>query len=161
MNLNAVHRLNLWCETGNGAIAAVDVHSGAMPPVETHPYACVRFPLVVQTMTYARRVSDGGYGAADRIATFEASASEDLVLAMATGGKFSLTWSAPFWRRFPFTRAARVPLEAALIIASEACSRCLNVLAYEYGLDWGYPEYGTEWQQTRTECPMCQAEVKP
>lgn len=154
MNIDAIHRLNLWCETSTGTVAPVDLESGAMPPLETHPYAVSRFPLVVQTQHYARR-ADGGFGAADRIGTFNASANADLVLALATGGKFRLSAAVPFWRRFRFDRPACLSLEHALVVVSEACGRCLNALAYEYGLAWGFPEGGPEWHATNTSCPMC------
>jgi hypothetical protein len=66
--------------------------------------------------------------------------SEDLVLAMANSGDFSLSES--------------------ILIAANACERCMNALAHEYGLDWGYPEFGPEWKKSATECDFCKNEKK-
>jgi hypothetical protein len=136
MNIDAVHRYVLWCESTDRA--PVDCQSGVMPPIETHPFACVRFPLYVQTEIFKRRASDGLYGASDRIGTSGATANPSLVFAIVQAGRYSLG--------------------DAIVIASEACGRCLNALAHAYGLSWGYEEGGPEWRQCRTECPMCQAE---
>lgn len=151
MNIEAVHQLNLWCETLDGRMAPVDP-MGEMPPVTSHPYAVSRFPLEVRTEYYRRRESDGSYGGNDRILACNASANESLVLAMATGGR-------EYWprilARFWFHRPQRLVLSHAIVIASEACERCLNALAYEYGLPWGYREFSDEWEQCGTSCVMC------
>lgn len=159
MNLNAIHRLNLWWEDEQGRVLPANfLDVTDTPPVSEYPYACSRFPLSVQTEHYRRREDDGHYGTADRIAVGTSSANESLVLAMATGGKFRLRARVAFWVRFPFasTRPARLTLSDAMIVASEACGRCLNALAYDYGLDWGFPEGGPEWQASPTRCPMCE-----
>lgn len=145
MNIDAVHRHMIWCGTPEGEILPVDIETGAMPPVETYPYIHVRFPLVVQTKVY-KRDKDGHYTEGDRIATLNASVNEELVLAMATGG----------WSTRPLRLRAKIPLHEAMIIVSEACGRCLNVLAYEYGLSWGFKEGSDEWLVTKTTCEMCE-----
>lgn len=49
-------------------------------------------------------------------------------------------------------------LNEAIIIAATSCERCTNALAHKYGLDWGYPEYGEEWQKCGTQCHFCKGE---
>lgn len=134
MNVDAVHRFNLWCESTERDVVPVRM-DGAMPPVETHPYALVRFPLYVETRIYRRRAEDGGYSDSDRIAVSGASANASIVTAIVQAGVY--------------------PLGDALIIVSEACARCLNVLAHTHGLPFGYPEGSEEWQRSNTECAMC------
>lgn len=43
----------------------------------------------------------------------------------------------------------------AILIAANCCERCMNSLAHEYGLDWGYPEFSEGWHKSNTECPFC------
>jgi len=74
------------------------------------------------------------YGSRD-VGCGHSSWSEDLVLALANSNDFTLS--------------------EAILIAGNACSRCMNALAYEYGLDWGYPEFSEEWKNTNTECDFC------
>lgn len=135
MNIHAVHRLHLWCETPAGEIAPIDPGTGDMPPVDTHPYAYARFPLSVRTEIYNRRGDDGVYGDADRIMAGESGASNDLATAMVRSGEFTVS--------------------DALIIASVACERCMNALAHQYGVPWGYPEFSEAWQRANTVCVMC------
>ena len=61
--------------------------------------------------------------------------SEDLVLAMANSGDFMLFES--------------------ILVAANACERCMNSLAHQYGLKWGYEEYSQEWAESNTSCEFC------
>jgi len=61
--------------------------------------------------------------------------SEDLVLAMAKSGDYTLGES--------------------IIIAATSCERCMNVLRNKYGLD-GYEEYSEEWHKAGTSCKFCE-----
>ena len=146
MNLDAIHDHRLWFESESGEVVPWNPETDEQPPIETHPYACSRFPLEVRTEHYRRRASDGHYGGDDRIATFSSSANESLVLALANGKRWPLTL---WWRRPP------MPLHRAVVIASGACERCMNALAYLYDLPWGYREGGPEWRRCGTECEMC------
>jgi hypothetical protein len=47
-------------------------------------------------------------------------------------------------------------LDEAIIFAAEACERCTNSAANDYGLEWGYPEGSNEWEQTHTSCEFCE-----
>jgi len=61
--------------------------------------------------------------------------SEDLALALTSSGEFNLSES--------------------IILAATSCERCMNVLAYDYGLDWGYAEGSDEYHKCGTECEFC------
>jgi hypothetical protein len=60
---------------------------------------------------------------------------EDLVLAIANSGDFTLS--------------------EAVLISANSCERCLNALYFDYGLDDGYEEGSEEWQNCNTECEFC------
>lgn len=63
--------------------------------------------------------------------------NQDVILAMANSGDFTLS--------------------EALFVWSNACERCMNVLAYKYldGKD-GYEEYSEEWKKANTVCKFCE-----
>jgi hypothetical protein len=63
---------------------------------------------------------------------------EDLALAIANSGDYTLS--------------------EAIIIAATSCERCMNALAYKYGLEWGYAEGSDEWQRCGTSCQFCREE---
>lgn len=52
--------------------------------------------------------------------------------------------------------SAGVPLHKAIVIAASACERCMNALAHEHGLDWGYPEMSEDWKKSGTVCEFCE-----
>lgn len=43
----------------------------------------------------------------------------------------------------------------AILIAANACERCMNSLAHQYGLSWGYKEHSNEWCEAGTSCNFC------
>ncbi len=49
-------------------------------------------------------------------------------------------------------------LNNAIKIAANSCERCMNFLAYKYGLDWGYKEGFDEWAKCGTRCSFCESE---
>lgn len=138
MNIDKVNLECLWVETKDGERAPVSCVDGSCPPPETHPYAFSRFPCEVTTTMHVRR-SDGAYGTDDRIASGASSYPEDLALALANGSNGQ--------RQFR--------LSHAIIIASQTCERCMNALAHQYGLTWGYPEGSESWIKSNTKCDMC------
>jgi hypothetical protein len=85
----------------------------------------------------------------------DSSWPSDLVLAMSRPS----TWE----RAKSFFRSWRLaelyPLDKSIIIASSSCERCMNALAYQYGLNWGYREHSKEWQQTNTQCDFCKGQT--
>ena len=68
----------------------------------------------------------------------ESGWSEDLALAMTNSGDYTLS--------------------EAILVAAQACERCMNALADQYGLDWGYPEFSDEWYKANTQCEFCTTE---
>jgi len=46
-------------------------------------------------------------------------------------------------------------LSEAMIAAGGTCERCMNVLADECGLDWGYAEGSEDWKECGTSCGLC------
>lgn len=59
----------------------------------------------------------------------------DLVLAIYNDGGY--TW------------------DEAVILVANSCERCLNALAYQYGLSWGYPIKSPDWYKCGTSCVHC------
>lgn len=71
--------------------------------------------------------------------TFISGGNQDVILAMANSGDYSLS--------------------EALMLYSQSCERCTNVLAYKYldGKD-GYAEYSDDWEKCNTVCDFCRKE---
>jgi len=46
-------------------------------------------------------------------------------------------------------------LADAVILAASGCERCMNALAYRYGLDWGYARGSKDWDAAGTTCFIC------
>ena len=44
------------------------------------------------------------------------------------------------------------------VLRASGCERCMNALAHEFGLGWGYPRGGEEWAKTNTSCAWCEEE---
>lgn len=44
----------------------------------------------------------------------------------------------------------------AILIATTACERCINVLANKYKLEWGYAEFSDDWVKAKTTCKFCE-----
>jgi hypothetical protein len=47
-------------------------------------------------------------------------------------------------------------LSEAIVVAATCCERCMNVLADECGLDWGYPEGSEDYEKCGTSCAFCE-----
>lgn len=75
-------------------------------------------------------------GGSREIFNSTSSWSDKLVLAMANSGKYKVS--------------------EAILIAAQACERCLNVLLYQYCGDAGYAEESEQWQACRTQCLFCE-----
>lgn len=61
--------------------------------------------------------------------------SEDLALALVNKG---------------------LTLSEAIVVAATCCEACMNVLAHECGLDWGYEHGSKEWHDCGTSCHFCE-----
>lgn len=139
MNIDKANLMWSWVCAQDGR--RLKIKSEDEPPVDAYPYYHSRNPLVVTEKIYKRvaihRVEPLAHG--------DSSFSEDLVLAMATGANGQ--------RQFR--------LCDAILICVDACERCLNSLAHQYGLDWGYPEFSERWRESGTKCEMCETESPP
>lgn len=71
--------------------------------------------------------------------------SEDLVLAMVTAKT-----------RPPDHPAMR--LGQAILVVANSCERCMNTLANQYGLDWGYEYMSEDWKKCGTICMFCEGD---
>ena len=121
----------LWFETKTGRKIKVTDRMLKSPYVpKLAKYQVSQFPWQLTT-TWLELSKSGS----EEIARSNSTWSEDLVLAMANSNDYTLSQS--------------------ILIAANACERCMNSLAHKYGLDWGYPEYGEEWQRTNTCCEFC------
>jgi hypothetical protein len=123
----------LWYETKNGKklyLSEKDWQDGYILP-KGAVYQVSRFPISITT-NYLYLHPDGR---TEEMGSSNSPFHEDLVLAMANSGEYRLSH--------------------AMIIASEACERCTNVLAHNYGLDWGYAENSEEWKKSNTLCEYC------
>lgn len=86
----------------------------------------------------------------ERLFTGTSGCSRDLVLAM-TRPSFKERLKSVF-RTFKWMPVADI--DQAMRHASR-CERCMNALAYVYGLDWGYKPFSEEWHKSGTSCKVC------
>jgi len=155
MNLHAVHHYTIWFEKEDGAVIPANLDDpNDAPPVDLYPYLVCRFPLMVETIHYRRHPD----GMDEAVARAVSTANEELVVALINGGA-ERSFLQRVIRGVP--RPPKIPLHEAIVIASEACGRCLHALAHRYGLPWGCPEGGPEWCRINTECAMCRGKWIP
>jgi len=62
--------------------------------------------------------------------------NQDVIMAMVNSGDYTLS--------------------QALVLWSQSCERCMNVLAYNYGCNDGYAEFSEEWKKCNTVCKFCE-----
>lgn len=123
--------LTLWYENEDGdKYIPKSMETPDQIPIDKYPYQVSQFPTQLTT-TYLKCSDDKS----EEIAEGHQTWPEDLVLAMANSGDYSLSES--------------------ILIAAQSCERCLNVLCYEYGLDDGYPEGSEQWEKCGTSCEFC------
>lgn len=130
----------LWFESKRGkrrVLTPKELKEGRLPSAKKYPYAFSRFPLSIETKIYRRREKDGGYGSRDLLAITSATAPGDLAQALA------------------WIYENQISLGQALIIASSACERCKNILAWQCGLKWGYRPDSREARACNTSCRLC------
>ena len=48
----------------------------------------------------------------------------------------------------------------AIMVAGQACERCMNVLAHHYGAGWGYEYNSDGYKEAGTSCRMCEHHLK-
>lgn len=131
-NIDKKKLLTLWYEdeNGNKYIPSHDETPSDIP-IDDFPYQVSQFPTELKT-TYLRCYDSRSEEVAEGSQTWP----EDLVLAMANSGNYSLSES--------------------ILIAASSCERCLNALCHKYGLDNGYPEGSEEWKKCGTVCDFCE-----
>lgn len=130
-NIDKSKLLTLWYENDKGEkFVPQNLDCPDDMPIDKYPYQVSQFPTELKT-TYLRCYD----GKSEEVAEGTSGWSEDLVLAMTNSGDYSLSES--------------------ILIAAQSCERCMNALAYKYGLDWGYPEGSEEWEKCGTSCDFC------
>lgn len=136
---------NLWYEDkeeNRFPVCEDEIRGISKPPsVTSFPYCLARFPTSIVTTIYKRR-KDGSYGTVDRVGESSSSVPGDLAVLMVMAskkqdGKFGMS------------------LDHALVIASTACERCMNILAHKHGLPWGYAEGSLAAEKCKTSCELC------
>ena len=143
---------NMFFENEAGEIFNLDFKKGEpdYPPESFKPITCtVCFPRECTEKVYLVNKS-GHYGSGDVIASGGSSYPASLVLAM-TRPSFKERLKSLFRTK---KWLATVDFEQAVRHAGR-CERCMNSLAWLYGLDWGYPPFKEEWEKSRTLCIVC------
>lgn len=136
------HIPHLWYEDKDGHFLGEPDYQ--KDPISNRPkdaYMQVsEFPFQLRT-TYLQLIRDksGKVTSSKQICAGESGWSDDLVCAMIRGDKGHQPMTA----------------SRAIQVSAKACERCVNSLGHEYGLTWGYPEYGPEWQRAHTSCQWC------
>lgn len=75
-------------------------------------------------------------------------------------GDLALALTRPSWREkflqvLRYGRWRTRPFDEAIIRSACSCERCMNVLAHEAGLGWGYRWGSREYTRSRTVCEWC------
>lgn len=112
--------------------------------------AHVCFPNELSEKIYATN-SSGDYGSNDLACTGGSSYNTDLVLALCRPLLLQRIKSIIRTKRL-------MPLcdfKQAIMHAGLRCERCMNSLAYAYGLDWGYKAFSNDWERCGTKCDAC------
>lgn len=52
-------------------------------------------------------------------------------------------------------RPGRPTISGAMLLVGVACERCLNVMAYNAGLRWGYRKGSKQYRACNTSCELC------
>lgn len=129
----------IWWETKGGKIKVPtpgELMNMKFPSPKKYPFCATRFPLTVMTEYYRRR-KDGGYGKDDLILRGGNSANEELVIKLVINSRF------------------KMHLREALIVVSQACERCMNILAWKNGCSFGYSPRSKAARVCKTSCQLC------
>jgi hypothetical protein len=135
----------LWYENdaGDRWIPPDDMNVG--PPVGFN-YQHSRFPFSLRHLVLV--CDDKG---SRQLAAGEQGANADLVIALC---RPSALERARQLLRYGRLRRSLEP-RAAFLTAAIACEGCMNSLAHEHGLPWGYRRGSKGWEASRTSCELC------
>lgn len=84
--------------------------------------------------------------------SMESTWSTDLVLAMVRPSQEERQKAVERFGEPP----RLLEMNDAIILAATSCERCLNALLWRYGLDDGYPPFGSGWDESNTKCDICE-----
>lgn len=111
------------------------------PPPE-YVYQHAQFPL--QLVENILRIDDGK---STRVMTGTSSYPESLVLGMVNP---------------PTPKLRRFSLHDAILVAGQACERCMNALMWDYSTPRaGYSIDSDEYRDNRTRCLFCDESMRP
>lgn len=122
-----------WYEDKYGSEVVQENEDAVMPP-EGAVVMFTRYPFEITT--HMRVFVEGKFLNAGDSYTHIGRSSQDLILAIANSGDYTLGES--------------------VILVAECCERCLNAISYKYtkGKE-GYPEGSDEWKRCGTVCTFC------
>ena len=128
----------LWYEDADGNNLGEPKYSNDQPPVEPEGarYQRSQFPNYLRDSIL--RLNDDGTSTA--VMEGNRGFPEDLVTAMV--------------------RSEQWDVGDAIMVAAQACSRCMNGLAHHYGLKWGMEIGSKEFLTHNTVCSMCEHHEK-
>ena len=136
MDIRKDNLKTLWFEDKDGNCVGEPYFKNEPTVPKKAVYQVTRFPTELTTTCLKLTPEEGEEIGSRKVYSGTSSWPEDLVLAIANSGDYSLS--------------------ASIIIAATSCERCMNVLAHKYGLDWGYAEGSEEWRKTNTSCQFCE-----
>ena len=120
----------LWYGDENDNMIWVDIDKLQVSPSKAK-YQHAQFPREL-THHILKLNNDG---TSREVGSFTSTYPIDIVIAIYEDGGY--TW------------------DQAVILVANSCERCMNALAYQYGLDWGYSIYSKEWHKAGTSCVHC------
>ena len=117
----------LWYENEAGEKWFPDLEKDLPQPPPGFIYQHARFPLELH---HSVNMEDTGQ-VCDGTSTY----AEDLATVLVTVGGF--------------------PLSQAILLSATACEKCMNVMAHDWGLKWGYASDSEDARKCGTECELC------
>lgn len=135
MKINLEICPHLWFENEDGDKFIPDLTQNMPPYIPSgFIYQHTEFPHVLQHAVFMVRED----GSSEKLATGESSFSNDLTTALVRSGDYTV--------------------HEAIMVAGKSCERCMNVLAHNYGLEWGYALHSDDWIVCPTQCLFCEDE---
>lgn len=143
---------SLWYENDAGDRHVPD---WSKPEPEAPPpgfkYQHSRFPFDLRHSILLLKEHD-----CERLAEGSDGVPASLVLALC---RPSIVEAARQLLRYGRVRKRLDPMDA-FMVAGVACEACMNALAWEHGLTWGYRRGSKPWAAARTSCELCRPATK-